>query len=722
MSTTTKEKLDEMMVLYKKRIDLIDDVIYNIESRINKLSDRKELLENDVIEPLKNQMDEILASMNHSGSLYKNKYYGVEDLQGWAWYKSTSYTGLTYVDDNTFTIPGIARDIKAGQYVLIKDSKYGYMERYVKKVENYGTFTKIYLHESKGPLSNPISEQQPYLSHMNLYPSCENPGKMPERTDCCDYDDKEFDTCADASELKWKTIQTEGLSGSGTQQIEVEGGLKPYTWWLENTNDFHLQWDQTESTKNILTYNYKGTGSRITVTDYCKSTIEANLMPQDYYYLPGVFRITIIPQIVDIDNYVVFINISSNSGINNLDLTNVFDEIGEDWRKLYIKNENETELLYTEVTYWDPLEKRAGLWVKVPFIEKNKETILVCRYGKELKNNDTHIWQIYNNTYPNPPGIIYPNATIIHSGVWNGESSKSNMNFECVNDYCIYNSSDTTIDLIMDSGGHWGNMETKRHIDDKDNLIEKGYNNIRNALSNKKIIVGYTYVYGDILYEKFNTYNYNLNNEIGWAVEFFIKRQYPFGKKITTEEERDEYIALGIAGANGPKDEFLITDGYSQQMEASSIYWHADTGKLVFRYPKQYDGGNWEYPERNTYVYFESNQTVWSDDWIHIAYICDNINATLKLYINGKLDNTYDIIWQQYFSYLEFSMSHMNAKQRATGWSYWRRVSNWCFLTIDNFRYYNYKIDDEIIAVDYINLKDELCKYERIALPKREEI
>jgi len=443
-------------------------------------------------------------------------------------------------------------------------------------------------------------------------------------------------------------------------------------------------------------------------------------------YEPGVFKIIISPQPIDYQNYVVFLNISSSSGINNENLSDVFDEIGEDWRKLYIRNEDETELLHTQVGYWDPDEKRGALYVRVPFMEKNKQTVLMCRYGSELDNNNTHIWQLKTD-YPLPPHYHNENDVerdFVYDGVWKNWSYKNNygyqsyMNYECLNNWCNGPYSYATGASIILNNYNFYNivMRTRRHRTDLENFVERGYNNIKNALTNKEIIIFWTNgnFFNDPVYENFNRGQYDptVASRKGWSFSIFLKRKTIFTQKETTEEERKDYENTGISGPNGPHDEYLFNHGGSQ-FETTSIYWNADNGKLTYRVPKQYDTNG----QKTPYIYFESKQNSWPTNWTFITYVYNKDEATLKLYIDGYHDNTHNIVWQQYFSDLSMNMSRIGYKVRAPGWVSEYRYNNFCFITLENYRYYHYPINEERIRLDLLDLKDQLTYYYRITAP-----
>ena len=739
MSKTTKEKLDEMMIVYSKRIDHINNVIDNLEYKINALTDKKELLENETLDPLKIRMDEIISSMNHNGILYKNKYYGVEDLQGWAWYKNLGYNSdnLTYIDDNTFYINKDDRTLQAGQYLLIKDSKYGYMERYIKKVVRTGTITKVYLSTTKGPLSNSISEQQSYLSHMNLYPSCEDPGKMPDRTDCCDYDDKDFPTCEDVDDLQWKVIQTEGLEGEGEQQIEVQGGLPPYDWEVQNTNDFQLSWDQTEGTRNTLTYNYKGDGTLINVRDYCGGYIEEEIMPPEYDYLPGVFKIIIDADVSLVsEDQPVTIKISRTTGRYNYDLSFVFDEIGENWKKIYIQDSypfNSGNTIYSSMHFWKNNEKIGLVTFDAP-VKSRTKNIYYCYFGSNLLDNELIIedgtdgvQEIFDKMYgQNGISTIQKIVRPYYHGVgyltwWQSSSS------------------------------HWAHSylyDPRIDVNDPnaiafDELFDYGYDpEYKSAMKlNYDDPYPYTvslwpwisdcdpdgsYTYPEPLKDYLQCYNYM--KPFGAVDSKYIDIPPDGGTTSTSSYTIEYFLYLNNIGKETDscwdikseyKDKWLFGRGSGSGYTNYWIKFSAENGSLQFWDDVVWPYGG-EYGEK--VIILESNKKSWNG-WTHIAFTHDWRSNYLTLYVNGELDKSVNVCekapWRCDPDRPAYPLTWISGYTGS--WRHYRHYYDTKFLKtkIDETRFSHTCHSQERIQMHLMDMKDELVYFEQIAMPKR---
>jgi len=62
----------------------------------------------------------------------------------------------------------------------------------------------------------------------------------------------------------------------------------------------------------------------------------------------------------------LFLNISSSAGIDNTDMSGIFDRLGSDYTKLRVTSVSGSQL-YTEVEKWDNTNKTAQLWVKATY-------------------------------------------------------------------------------------------------------------------------------------------------------------------------------------------------------------------------------------------------------------------------------------------------------------------------------------------------------------------
>jgi len=92
-------------------------------------------------------------------------------------------------------------------------------------------------------------------------------------------------------------------------------------------------------------------------------------------------------------DFPVMINISSSSGTNSADLTQVFDELASDDNrtKIAVTTSNGTTQCYVEIESWDTAGEQAWLWVKVPVVYFGSDTILYLYYDSAQPDNTSYV-------------------------------------------------------------------------------------------------------------------------------------------------------------------------------------------------------------------------------------------------------------------------------------------------------------------------------------------
>jgi len=90
----------------------------------------------------------------------------------------------------------------------------------------------------------------------------------------------------------------------------------------------------------------------------------------------------------DLTDFPVRIHLSSASGINNADVSGVFDEVEGGSRKIAVTTSDGVTQCYVEIEKWDALSKEADLWVKVPRISSTEDTVLYLYYDAEQSDNN----------------------------------------------------------------------------------------------------------------------------------------------------------------------------------------------------------------------------------------------------------------------------------------------------------------------------------------------
>lgn len=94
----------------------------------------------------------------------------------------------------------------------------------------------------------------------------------------------------------------------------------------------------------------------------------------------------------DLTNFPISIVISSGTGTNGLDATNIFSELGSDSdkTKIAVTDASDTQL-YTEIEHWDITNKRAALWTKVPTVSSGTDTVLYLYYDATQSGNGSYV-------------------------------------------------------------------------------------------------------------------------------------------------------------------------------------------------------------------------------------------------------------------------------------------------------------------------------------------
>lgn len=93
-------------------------------------------------------------------------------------------------------------------------------------------------------------------------------------------------------------------------------------------------------------------------------------------------------------DFPVLIHLSNSSGINNQNLTEIFNEIGNNYNNTaYVYN---NERLFFDVEYWNCTENLAEIWIEIPEINNITYTILYLYYdvymdGSEY-NDSSKVW------------------------------------------------------------------------------------------------------------------------------------------------------------------------------------------------------------------------------------------------------------------------------------------------------------------------------------------
>ncbi|MFC1866485.1 DUF2341 domain-containing protein, partial [Chloroflexota bacterium] len=92
-------------------------------------------------------------------------------------------------------------------------------------------------------------------------------------------------------------------------------------------------------------------------------------------------------------NFPALIHLSSSSGTNSADLTEVFDELKADSNrnKIAVTKSDGTTQCYVEIESWDDADEQAWLWVRIPIVNFESDTILYLYYDSAQPDNTSYV-------------------------------------------------------------------------------------------------------------------------------------------------------------------------------------------------------------------------------------------------------------------------------------------------------------------------------------------
>ena len=97
-----------------------------------------------------------------------------------------------------------------------------------------------------------------------------------------------------------------------------------------------------------------------------------------------------------LSNFPVLVYLSNSSGLNNADVSFIFDELQSDVnrKKIAVTTSNGLTQCYVEIEHWDDDNEQAWLWVKVPSISSSADTHLYLYYDKAHSDNTGYIGDV----------------------------------------------------------------------------------------------------------------------------------------------------------------------------------------------------------------------------------------------------------------------------------------------------------------------------------------
>ncbi len=92
-----------------------------------------------------------------------------------------------------------------------------------------------------------------------------------------------------------------------------------------------------------------------------------------------------------LENFPVLIYLSADSGINDDDISFIFDELGANSLKIAVTEDDGTTECYVEVEKWDLGNEEAWLWAKVPAIASGADTDIYLYFDNDHADNNAHV-------------------------------------------------------------------------------------------------------------------------------------------------------------------------------------------------------------------------------------------------------------------------------------------------------------------------------------------
>lgn len=94
----------------------------------------------------------------------------------------------------------------------------------------------------------------------------------------------------------------------------------------------------------------------------------------------------------DLEDYPVLLHLSSLSGKNSYDVTNIFSILGSNSKKIKVTTDAEGLIqCYVEIDYWDESTNEAWIWIKIPLISSTSDTRIYVWYNNNSEDNATYI-------------------------------------------------------------------------------------------------------------------------------------------------------------------------------------------------------------------------------------------------------------------------------------------------------------------------------------------
>jgi hypothetical protein len=95
-------------------------------------------------------------------------------------------------------------------------------------------------------------------------------------------------------------------------------------------------------------------------------------------------------------NFPILVHLSTSSGLNNSDVSVVFDELQSDnnRKKIAVTTSDGETQCFVEIGYWSDSDEQAALWVKVPNVSSTTDTTLYLYYDHTHVDNTAYVGDV----------------------------------------------------------------------------------------------------------------------------------------------------------------------------------------------------------------------------------------------------------------------------------------------------------------------------------------
>ena len=165
---------------------------------------------------------------------------------------------------------------------------------------------------------------------------------------------------------------------------------------LQSSNNFFVD----NNLSNLDNLSDKGSHSNFTAQQYGPDSIYDNLLEEterENWLGDWQKRIRVEVDQTDIidllSDFQALVYLSNSSGLNNDDVSCVFDELQSDVnrKKIAVTTSDGITQCYVEVEKWNDVNQQAWLWVKVPNISNTSDTILYLYYDVGHVDNTDYV-------------------------------------------------------------------------------------------------------------------------------------------------------------------------------------------------------------------------------------------------------------------------------------------------------------------------------------------